>query len=76
MSIPVPGQGTLIINRQVKHVKLLGATGAINVLRFVGDGPIEMIGRAFSRNDGQIGGGLTDDTVVNLARAKLQIKQG
>ncbi len=60
LEVPVPGQGTLIVNRRVEHVRNVGANGAVNVLRFVSstDNTVEKVGRAFSRIDGQIEGGL------------------
>lgn len=60
IKVPVPGQGTLIVNRRVEHVRNVGANGAVNVLRFVSstDNTVEKVGRAFARIDGQIEGGL------------------
>lgn len=57
--IPVPGAGTLILNHVVRNVTASSATGTVNVVRFEGDdGSTEKIGRAFSRLDGEIEGGL------------------
>lgn len=58
-AIPVPGAGTLYVNRQVSRANQVSATGGVNVMRFVGDdGTVEKVGRAFSRIDGNIEGGL------------------
>lgn len=58
--VEIPGQGTLIVNRRVEHVRNVGANGAVNVLRFVSstDNTVEKVGRAFARIDGKIEGGL------------------
>jgi hypothetical protein len=59
MEVPVPGAGTLVINATVRHETAFSSTGAVNVLRFDGsDGTTERVGRAYSRIDGQIEGGL------------------
>jgi len=58
-TVPVPGAGTLTVNRQVDLANRLGAEGAVNVLRFDrDDGTVQRIGRAFARIDGEIEGGL------------------
>ena len=59
MEVPVPGVGTLVIHAAVRHETAFGSTGAVNVLRLDGsDGTTERVGRAYSRIDGQIEGGL------------------
>ncbi len=58
-TFPVPGQGTLTVNRQIGTARRSGAIGAVNVLRFDGDdGTIEKVGRAFGRIDGGVEGGI------------------
>ncbi len=57
--IVVPGAGTLFLNRVQRAVTPRSATGGANVMRFEGeDGTTQKIGRAFSRIDGEIEGGL------------------
>ncbi len=59
MEVPVPGSGTLFVNHQVGKANQISAVGGVNVLRFVrDDGTVEKVGRAFSRIDGNIEGGL------------------
>lgn len=59
MEVPVPGLGTLVLNHTVRHETAISSTGAVNVLRFNGsDGTTERVGRAYSRIDGEIEGGL------------------
>ncbi|MDQ3416667.1 MAG: hypothetical protein M3474_06160 [Actinomycetota bacterium] len=53
--------GTLTINYQVKRSNRRSALGGVNVLRYQEDGPrgtIEKVGRAFSRIDGNVEGGI------------------
>ncbi len=58
-SFPVPGQGTLTVNRQIGSAGSNSAAGAVNVLRFDGnDGTVEKVGRAFARIDGGVEGGI------------------
>ena len=83
MEVPVPGLGTLVLNHTVRHETAISSTGAVNVLRFNGsDGTTERVGRAYSRIDGEIEGGLfagaawgsdgrVDDTAT-LGRAALR----
>ncbi len=55
----MPGSGTLFVNHQVGKANQISAVGGVNVLRFVrDDGTVEKVGRAFSRIDGNIEGGL------------------
>jgi hypothetical protein len=59
MTVNVPGQGKLLLNHRESRTRASSATGAVNVMRFVGDdGTTEKVGRAFARIDGQVSGGL------------------
>jgi len=57
--VPVPGQGTLIVNDKRREVTKRSAFGVVTVLTFVGDdGTVERTAHAQSRIDGEIEGGL------------------
>lgn len=59
MTVPVPGQGTLVVNDKSRKVGNRGATGTVNALRFIGDdGRVQRTAHAQSRIDGMIEGGL------------------
>lgn len=58
-TIPVPGQGDLVLNERIKRTNGTSAFGLINVLKFIDtDGSIQRVGHAESRIDSDIEGGM------------------
>lgn len=58
-SVPVPGQGTLVINDKARRVSRSGAAGTVNALKFVGDdGRVQRTAHAASNIDGRLEDGL------------------
>ena len=57
--VPVPGQGTLVINDKSSRVSRRGAAGTVNALKFVGDdGRVQRTAHAASNIDGALESGL------------------
>lgn len=59
LEIPVPGAGTLFLNRTRANANGRRAVGTVNVMRFeANNGTIEQVGRAGSRLDGNVDSGV------------------
>ena len=83
LEIPIPGTGTLFLNYAGTRANMTSATATVNVIRFEAEnGTIEKVGKATSRIDGEVEGGVfggaawaSDARVADLAaagRAALQ----